>query len=159
MRDNTSKNSGEIQEADARGMGITRRESIRSCHRITDMRFVEVGRDWDRVRENGVGNKDSPLLGHCYPRHLPMSSFLETDIRDVLHLGQLGKPMTHTRKPYVAGDAARSLQVVDGNMTPITRFIEYPSWWLRRVHLKADVIGDFISSIGRVMYTTMKRIR
>ena len=56
------------------------------------MRFIEVEL---RVRESGVGNKVSPLFGHCYPPYLPMSSFLETDIRHVLCLGQLGKPMAH----------------------------------------------------------------
>ena len=108
------------------------------------------------MRESGVGNKDSPLLGHCYPRHLRMSSFLETDIRDVLRLGQLGKPMTHTRKPHVAGDAARSPRVVDGKMTPITVYrvseLAAPS-----CPLKSDMAGDFISFFGRIICVTTKR--
>jgi hypothetical protein len=50
-----------------------------------------------------------------------MASSLETDIRHVLRLGQIGKTMTHRHatKSTIAGDVARSPQaVVDGRMTP-----------------------------------------
>ena len=48
------------------------------------------------------------FLGHYYARHPPTSFSLGADIRHVLCLGQLGKTMTDTRKPTVAGDVARS---------------------------------------------------
>jgi hypothetical protein len=66
--------------------------------------------------------------------------------------------VTHAREPTVAGNAARSPQaIVNGIITPITQFIEYPSWLYRQIHLKSDMVGQFISFFGRVMYASTKR--
>jgi hypothetical protein len=51
---------------------------------------------------------------------IPVSCSLETDNRHGLRLGQLGKTMTDTRKPAVAGDVARSPRAVADDSHRVT---------------------------------------
>ena len=84
-----------------------------------------------------------------------MSSSFGSDIRHVLRLGQLGKSVVRTRKSSIAWDAGQAPRIVV--ITPIPYFIEDPIWLLCQVHLKSDMIGDFIRFFGPIVYATTKR--